>query len=127
MRGRRGFRAAGGLRLVIEVEGKFAGECGLSHLDMFGRNASMHVWVEPELATACIATIATRQLLEYALGPLGLVRVSMAIPAGNESAAGAAARAGMVREGTMRRYLGADGRRGDHELWAVTARMAANR
>lgn len=123
----RGFRAAGELWLVIEIEGKLAGECWFSELDMFERNASVHMWVDSALAARCVATTATRQLLDYAFGQLGLVRVSMAIPAENTAAADAAARAGMVREGTMHNFLGPDGHRGDHDLWAATARMAANR
>jgi RimJ/RimL family protein N-acetyltransferase len=122
---RRGFRAAGELRLVIDVDGQFGGECGLSHLDMFDRNATMHVCVSPDPAARWVATAATGRLLDYALGPLKLIRVAMAIPPDNIIVADAAARVGMVREATMRWFLGPDGRRRDHDLWAATSRTVA--
>jgi RimJ/RimL family protein N-acetyltransferase len=127
MRWRRGFRAAGGLRFVIDVDGRIAGKCGLSDLDMFEGNADMYVWVQPDPAVRRITDSATMQLLDYAFGSLGLVRVSMEIGPGDQHGADAAARAGLVREGTMRRHVGPDGRRGDHELWAITANMLRNR
>jgi RimJ/RimL family protein N-acetyltransferase len=123
---RRGFRAAGELRLMIDVDGQFGGECGLSHLDMFERNATMHVCVSPDPVARWVATAATGRLLDYAFGPLNLIRVAMAIPTDNIVVADAAARVGMVREATMRWFLGPDGRRRDHDLWAATAPTVAS-
>lgn len=114
------------VRFVVEVEGSLVGECTLFDIDLFQRNASMHVWLDPALGDLTIASAAAKALLEYALGTAGMFRVSMAVEAGNACAEMAAKGAGMIREGTMRHFVGPDGRLGDHELWAITATTAAH-
>ncbi|KAA8889559.1 GNAT family N-acetyltransferase [Nocardia colli] len=117
---RPGLRSASGLVLAIEVDGAYAGEARLFDLDMFDRNARMFVWTEPGHPDD-VQTTATRLLLEHAFGPLGLCRVSTAVEPADTRSADIAARVGMTREGRMRCYVGATGRRGDHDLWAITS------
>ncbi|MFD6162114.1 GNAT family N-acetyltransferase [Nocardia sp. NPDC060256] len=116
---RPGLRAQSGLVLAIEVDGAYVGEARLFDLDMFDRNARMFVWTEPGQDDD-VRTVATRLLLTYAFGPLGLCRVSTAVEPADGRSADIAARVGMTREGRMRCYVGATGHRGDHDLWAVT-------
>ncbi|MEV0029941.1 GNAT family protein [Nocardia sp. NPDC050793] len=122
LRARPGLRSAAGLVLAIEVDGVYAGECRLFDLDMFDRNARMFVWTDPALGDAAdrVRTAATRLLVAYAFDVLGLCRIATAIEPQDRDAAAVAARVGMVREGRMSRFVGATGRRADHDLWAVT-------
>ncbi|MGV9817260.1 GNAT family N-acetyltransferase [Nocardia xishanensis] len=122
LRARPGLRSTAGLVLAIEVDGAYAGECRLFDLDMFDRNARMFVWTDPALgdATDRVRTAATRLLVTYAFDALGLCRIATAIEPQDRDAAAVAARVGMVREGRMSRFVGATGRRADHDLWAVT-------
>ncbi|WP_431950969.1 GNAT family N-acetyltransferase [Nocardia lijiangensis] len=122
LRARPGLRSAAGLVLVIEVGGAYVGECRLFDLDMFDRNARMFVWTDPTLGGAGegVRTAAIRLLVAYAFGTLGLCRIDTAIEPEDREAAAVAARIGMVREGRMSRFVGATGRRADHDLWAVT-------
>ncbi|WP_162958205.1 GNAT family N-acetyltransferase [Nocardia yunnanensis] len=120
-RGAAGVRSPAGLLLVLDVEGRDAGYARLFDLDMFDRNARMQLRADPALADDGVRLAATRALLAYAFGTLGLFRVFTAIPAGDTASAAVAARAGLHKEATMRSYTGIDGRHGDHELWAVTA------
>ncbi|MEU0501101.1 GNAT family protein [Nocardia sp. NPDC005998] len=118
---RPGLRSAHGLTLAIEVDGHYAGECRLFDLDMFDRNARMFVWTDPAIGGERVRITATRLLLDHAFSMLGLCRVATAIEPGDIDSADIAARVGMVREGRMRCFVGATGRRADHDLWAVTA------
>ncbi|WP_435591658.1 GNAT family N-acetyltransferase [Nocardia sp. bgisy118] len=122
LRSRPGLRSTAGLVLAIEVDGAYAGECRLFDLDMFDRNARMFVWTDPALGgdTDRVRTAATRLLVAYAFDALGLCRIATAIEPQDRDAAAVAARIGMVREGRMSRFVGATGRRADHDLWAVT-------
>ncbi|MGW5108648.1 GNAT family N-acetyltransferase [Nocardia sp. NPDC004123] len=116
-----GVRSPAGLLLVLDAAGAYAGEARLFDLDMFDRNARMHIWADPAHADDGVRLAATRALLAHAFDRLGLFRVYTAIAAGDTASAAVAASAGLHKEGTMRSYTGLDGHRGDHELWAITA------
>ncbi|MGW3545980.1 GNAT family N-acetyltransferase [Nocardia niigatensis] len=116
-----GVRSPAGLLLVLDAAGAYAGEARLLDLDMFDRNARMHIWADPAHADDEVRLAATRALLAHAFDRLGLFRVYTAIAAGDTASAAVAASAGLHKEGTMRSYTGLDGHRGDHDLWAITA------
>ncbi|MFE3002204.1 GNAT family N-acetyltransferase [Nocardia sp. NPDC059246] len=116
-----GVRSPAGLLLVLDAAGTYAGEARLFDLDMFDRNARMHIWADPAHADDGVRLAATRALLAHAFDRLGLFRVYTAVAAGDTASAAVAASAGLHKEGTMRSYTGLDGHRGDHELWAITA------
>ncbi|WP_433590581.1 GNAT family N-acetyltransferase [Nocardia sp. CA-145437] len=116
-----GVRSPAGLLFVLDVAGAYAGTARLFDLDLFDRNARIHVWTDPARADDAVRTAATRALLGYAFDRLGLFRVSTAVAATDTASAAVAADAGLHKEGTMRSYTGLDGHRGDHDLWAVTA------
>ncbi|MBF6176274.1 GNAT family N-acetyltransferase [Nocardia blacklockiae] len=119
-RGHGGLRSPAGLVLVLDVDGIYAGEARLCDLDMFDRNARMSVWADPAYADDGVRATATRALLDYAFGTLGLFRVATEIDSTDSESAAVAARAGLVKEGIMRNCPGPTGRRADHALWALT-------
>ncbi|WP_406229640.1 GNAT family N-acetyltransferase [Nocardia sp. NBC_01009] len=119
LRARAGLHSPTGLVLAIEVDGAYFGEGRLFDLDMFDRNAKMFVWTDTTCAEPT-RVAATQLLLDYAFAELGLCRVETAIELDDLGAAEVAARVGMIREGRMHSYVGATGRRADHDLWAVT-------
>ncbi|MFI7667145.1 GNAT family N-acetyltransferase [Nocardia sp. NPDC049526] len=121
---RAGLRSERGLVLAVEVNGAYAGECRLFDLDMFDRNARMFVWTDPAVGGEQVRIAVTRLLIDHAFTALGLCRVATAIEPGDAHSAEIAARVGMVREGRMRSFVGATGRRADHDLWAVTTPIA---
>lgn len=117
---RGGLRSGGGLVLVLEVGGVYAGEYRLFDLDMFDRNARLSAWADPGRAGREIRTAALRAVLAYAVDSLGLYRVAAEIDSADTEFAEVAAAAGMLEEGRLRDHLGAAGRRADHMLWALT-------
>lgn len=119
-RSRGGLRSPGGLVLVLDMDGHYAGEARLFDLDMFDRNARMFVWVDPARADDGVRAAATRVLLTHAFDQLGLYRVAAEIDSADAESAAVAARAGLLKEGIMRDHSGPTGRRADHALWALT-------
>ena len=106
------------LRTVIEVDGRFAGQCDLW---MHDERGELSIWVDSRLAGRGVAGAAARLLIGYAFDQLGLARVTAPIDVDNAQSARLARRIGLVREGTMVSYLSVGGRRRDHDLWAVSA------
>ncbi|MFE3290943.1 GNAT family N-acetyltransferase [Rhodococcus sp. NPDC059234] len=113
------------LVLEIEVDDRFAGRCGFCRLDMFARNAEMFVWADSGPGDRYVGPVTIELLLDYAFGPFGLNRVSMAIEPDQDRAADILTRVGMVREGTLHDYVDPRGRLGQYDLWAITASVAA--
>lgn len=114
-----------GLILVIEVGGVPVGRAGLYGLDRFNRSARLDVHLAVPDPDADIAATALRCLIDTAVRRFGVLRLSLTTPPGVGSAA--AARTGMALEGTLRDIIGPGGRRGDHELWAVTVEAGSRR
>ncbi|MDM7486860.1 GNAT family protein [Rhodococcus sp. CSLK01-03] len=124
---RREALAGRALPLVIEVDGRLAGQFNLERIDRWAGLAEAGVWIDSTLAGKGIALAAARMLAEYGFGALGLHRITAPVCVGNVPAAHCAEQVGMRREGTMISYLDVGGRRKDHDLWAITAEMWAAR
>lgn len=118
-------RAGRALPLVIEVDGLFAGQFNLEHIDRWAGLAEAGIWIDSTLAGKGVALAAARMLADYGFGPLGLHRITAPVCVGNVPAAHCAEQTGMRREGTMVGYLDVGGSRKDHHLWAITAEMWA--
>ncbi|WP_067689339.1 GNAT family N-acetyltransferase [Nocardia jejuensis] len=115
-------RAAGrALPLSILVDGEFAGQCNLVPVDPRHRSAELGIWMDSRRARHGVGAMAGALLTEFALGPLGLHRITAPACVGNRVARQSAIRAAMTHEATMIRALSVAGRRQDHELWAVTS------
>jgi ribosomal-protein-alanine N-acetyltransferase len=118
-------RAGRAVPLVIEVDGRFAGQFNLERIDRWAGLAEAGVWIDSTLAGKGVAPCAARLLAGYAFENLGLHRITAPVCIGNAAAAHCAEQVGMRREGTMISYLDVGGRRRDHDLWAMTAEMWA--
>ncbi|PKV79663.1 GNAT family N-acetyltransferase [Nocardia fluminea] len=108
------------VRTVIEVDGRFVGQCDL-WIQPHDERGELSIWVDSRVAGRGIAAAAGRVLIDYAFEHLGLARVSAPIDVDNVDSARMARRIGLVCEGTMVSYLSVGGRRRDHDLWAVSA------
>lgn len=113
---RRGRRLA----TVIEIDGRFAGQCELGSLDVRAESAELGIWIDRDHAGSGLGGLAAALLLDFATGPLGLRRVTAPIAADNIVTRTGAAAMGMRREALLVRAVDAGGRRTDHELWALT-------
>ncbi|WP_433503796.1 GNAT family N-acetyltransferase [Pseudonocardia halophobica] len=117
---RRAAIAGKALPLVVEVDGRFTGQCNLEWIDPHNGNAELGIWLDEAIAATGLTGVAAAAVVDYAFGPLGLHRLSAPIADGNDLAAWGAERLGMRREGLMAGYLDVGGRRRAHHLWAIT-------
>ncbi|WP_280271164.1 GNAT family N-acetyltransferase, partial [Nocardia wallacei] len=105
---------------VIEIDGRFAGQCELCSIDARRGTAEMSIWIDSRVARHGFAGVAAGLVLDHGFGALGLQRIVAPISPGNVAAAHGAAELGFVREALLARYFDAGGARRDHELWALT-------
>ncbi len=105
---------------VIDVDGRFGGECEL-WVDGYNRRGEAGIWLSTEVAGSGVATPAGRAMLEFGFGELDLARIVAPVDPENTPALGLVRRIGFGYEGTMADYMEAGGGRHDYQLWALTA------
>ncbi|WP_330254622.1 GNAT family N-acetyltransferase [Nocardia sp. NBC_00565] len=113
-------RAGHRLSLVIEVDGRFAGQIELVSIETATGSAEMGLWVDAQVARHGIGGLASSMALDFGFGPAGLQRITAPISPANLATARGAAQLGFQREAMMTRYFDVGGARRDHELWAIT-------
>jgi len=111
--------------IVERTSGRSVGTIGLSHIDRVNRRAEYGVLIgEPDARGKGLAAEASRLLLAYAFGTLGLRRVYLHVLARNEDAVRLYRRVGFQPEGVLRQHV----RKGDEFLdVAVMAVLEAPR
>ncbi|MFI6865275.1 GNAT family N-acetyltransferase [Nocardia sp. NPDC050406] len=124
LRQRRAMAAGRALPLSIEVDGEFAGQCNLMPIDPINCSAELGIWMDSRRAGEGVGSIAGGLVTDYGLGPLGLRRITAPAALGNRVARQSALRSGMILEATMIEAMSVNGRRRDHELWAITTTTA---
>ncbi len=118
---RRTARARDTLPLVIEVDGRFCGQCNLTAIDQQAREAEIGIWVEADVAGLGVSTLAAGLIADYGFEVLGLRRIIAPVAADNRRALTALGAARFRREATLPAFaLTGGGRLVDHELWALT-------
>lgn len=120
---RRAERSGTALPLVVEIDGRFAGQCNFECIDPAALTAQTSVWIDSRFARAGIGLAVGGLAMSYLFGTLGLRRISAAICTENVAAARTVQLLGCRREGTMSSYLDVGGLRRDHDLWAITSEM----
>jgi UDP-4-amino-4,6-dideoxy-N-acetyl-beta-L-altrosamine N-acetyltransferase len=111
--------------IVERASGRSVGTIGLSHIDRVNRRAEYGVLIgEPGARGKGLAAEASRLLLAYAFGTLGLRRVYLHVLARNADALRLYRRVGFQPEGVLRQHV----RKGDEFLdVAVMAVLGAPR
>ncbi|MFD3507868.1 GNAT family N-acetyltransferase [Nocardia sp. NPDC058666] len=105
--------------MVLEIDGRFAGQIELVGIDQHARSAEMSVWVDTEIGRRGVTGYAGSMLLDFGFDTVGLERITAPIAVTNADAR-RAVRKHWQCEAVMTRYFDAGGARVDHELWAVT-------
>ena len=106
---------------VIEVDNAPVGLVGLLSIDRKNQNAEYYVMIgEREYLSKGVANRATRQLLDYAFGELGLNRVYLYTETENYAAINSYERVGFCREGVLKNDLFSKGRFVDRYIYAIT-------
>ncbi|WP_344997401.1 GNAT family protein [Tsukamurella soli] len=110
------------LPLVIEVNGRFAGQLTVGNI-VRGQlmNAWVGYWVDSAVTGRGVATVSVALALDHCFGPLGLHRVEATVRPENGPSRAVLAHVGFREEGLLRRYLHVDGQWCDHLLMGMTA------
>jgi len=79
------------------------------------------LWLAPDAEGCGLMTKAVRQLIDWAVGVRGMIRVEWRAMPGNDRSMAVAKRLGMTFEGVLRQAFLLDGVHHDVELWSVVA------
>lgn len=108
--------------LVIEVDGRYAGQITLGNI-LRGplQSAWIGYWVAGPFTGGGVATAAVAQLTDHAFGPMGLNRLEATVRPENAASRAVLARTGFDEVGLIRRYMHVDGAWRDHLLTVTCA------
>lgn len=114
--------------IVDRASGRSVGTIGLSHIDPRHRHAEYGVVIgDPGARGKGFASEASRLLLDYAFGALGLHRVYLHVLVGNEPALRLYRRVGFEPEGVLREHVWKGGGFRDVAVMAILAGERAAR
>jgi RimJ/RimL family protein N-acetyltransferase len=100
-------------------EGQFLGSIGLSSVDRVHGYAQVGYWVRRARRGEGIGAAAVRLAAGYAFGELGLHRLELIIPVGNQGSLAVAAKAGAVREGILKARVRLNGKYHDAAIYSL--------
>ncbi|MEV0432032.1 GNAT family protein [Nocardia sp. NPDC050413] len=115
-----GLRSPSGLRLVLDVNGAYAGEFHLYDSPLPCQATGLYTWVDPVRVDPELWAAALREVIEHAFAELGVQRIAAEIPVGDTVTAAVVAAAGFAHEGLLSAHRGPGGLCADHDLWGLT-------
>ncbi|GAA2803268.1 GNAT family N-acetyltransferase [Crossiella cryophila] len=115
----RAARRGGMIPMVVEVDGRFAGEMMLDRIDRDQGLAELGGWVYSAFHGTAVAATAMRALIRHGFGPVGLRRLTAPVGVGNRAAGILVARNGFRKEGVLRSHMHVGGKLLDHQLWGL--------
>ncbi len=104
--------------VIVSVDGRFLGGCGLNQIDDANRRANLGYWVRSSATRGGVATAAIRQLVPWAFTKTDLVRLEVVVSAENAASLRAAEKSGAVREGVLRERLVLHGKSHDAVMFS---------
>jgi ribosomal-protein-serine acetyltransferase len=90
---------------IFGPSGRYAGGCGLNHLDLGQRRANLGYWVRSSEMGKGVAVAAVRLLAAWAFENTSLERLEIVAAVDNTRSQRVAEKAGAVREGVLRRRI----------------------
>ncbi len=109
------------LPLVIEVDGRFAGQLTVNNIvGGSARFASVGYWIDRRLAGRGFTPLAVALAVDHCFETLGLHRIEIAIRPENAASLRVVEKLGIAEIGYAPRFLHIDGDWRDHRLFAVT-------
>jgi RimJ/RimL family protein N-acetyltransferase len=90
---------------IVDPDGRYAGACGINHINRFDGVANVGYWVRSSRVGRGIATAAVRLLVPWAFANTSLNRLEIVIAVGNERSLRVAERAGAHRDAVLRKRI----------------------
>jgi ribosomal-protein-serine acetyltransferase len=91
--------------LVCDTSGELVGVCGVNQINKDYRYGNLGYWVRSSRAGQGMATLAARQVAEWAFETTDLERLEIVVATGNIASQRVAEKLGSVREGVLRSRL----------------------
>jgi ribosomal-protein-alanine N-acetyltransferase len=93
---------------VIEVDGRLAGSIGIINIE--GHRGEIGYWIVDEHAGKGIMTEAVKQMVDYCIEDLGLVRIFAPVLTHNKGSARVLKKNGFELEGTLQKFYKKNGK-----------------
>lgn len=90
---------------IFDPTGRFAGGCGLNHLDQVDRRANLGYWVRTSEMSRGVAAAAVRLVAAWAFEHTNLERLEIFAAVENARSLRVAQKVGAVREGVLRHRI----------------------
>ena len=104
---------------IFSSGGEYVGNCALNTLNFENRFANLGYWIRTSRTGRGFAAAAVRELARWAFENTELDRLEIVVAADNRASLAVAARAGAVREGTLRKRLVVGGRGQDAVVFSL--------
>ncbi|MFH5232773.1 GNAT family N-acetyltransferase [Antrihabitans spumae] len=104
---------------VIDVDGKFAGECALTWTEIGTSIAELSIWLDARAARGGVGKLAAAMLVDLAFDELQLAVVTAATGTDNVAASHGSETLGMRHEATMEEFFDAGGKRKQYNFWTL--------
>lgn len=91
--------------LVCDTSGELVGVCGVNQINQDYRYGNLGYWVRSSRAGQGMATLAARQVADWAFNNTELERLEIVVATGNTASQRVAEKLGSVREGVLRSRL----------------------
>jgi RimJ/RimL family protein N-acetyltransferase len=105
--------------IIDSVTGEFLGSVGLNRIDCTHKFANLGYWVRTGRTGRGIATNAVALAARFGLRDLGLKRIEIVVPVGNELSQRVAEKLGAQREGLLRQRILLHGEPHDAVLYSL--------
>ena len=91
--------------IILSADCPFLGGCGLNQIDDVNHRANLGYWVRSSATRRGIATMAIKQLVQWAFENTDLVRLELVVSIQNAASLRAAEKSGAVREVILKKRL----------------------
>lgn len=103
----------------IWFDGQLVGTIGFVNLNRANKRAEIGYWIDADHQGQGIVTRATRALIDYGFGELGLYRMEIRCEPANEPSFGVPERLGFTLEGVARGWATFRDRQVDHRVYSM--------
>jgi RimJ/RimL family protein N-acetyltransferase len=114
-----GHRDKTNFEFAIFDDGRFAGGCGINHINHVDKFANVGYWVRTSCAGRGVTPGAVTLLMSWAFARTDLNRLEIVTAVRNTRSQRVAEKVGALREGVLRQRLVAEGRAQDAIMYSV--------
>jgi RimJ/RimL family protein N-acetyltransferase len=104
---------------AIIADGKYVGGCGINHINWMDRTANLGYWVRTPVTRRGVATMAAREVINWAFAETTLNRIEIVSACKNIASQRVAEKLGADRDAVLRKRTLVNGQASDAILFSV--------